>query len=228
MVRGHQQVIGVGPGQLLDQANQLLQGFFYRLEHPLLGFPLVAGGVDPVVVDVDHVVIAYQCPAVVTLHGHQLIGLAGGRPLADGLTKNLDAVGRPLRALPIHQHDAGLVVGNRQRLVGQQRRHAELGVAGQHRKHRFQCCAVTVLLADEAQQLLADLIAHGVGDDHADLGVLTQERPYPMLEKLLLLAHWEGFPRRSRIHIGLETVTQLQQIIVGVEVFDLVGQAAHQ
>ena len=49
-----------------------------------------------------------------------------------------------------------------------------------------------------------------------------------MLEKLLLLAHGECFPLRCRIHEGLETVAQLQQVVVGVEVFDLLGQTAHQ
>jgi hypothetical protein len=132
MVRGHQQVVGVGPGQLLDQANQLLQGFFHRLENPLLGFPLVAGGIDPVVVDIDHVMVAHQRPAVVAFHAINSSALQAGSPLADRLAKDLDAVGRTLGALPIHQHGAGFVVGNRQLLVGQQRRHAKLGVAGQH------------------------------------------------------------------------------------------------
>ena len=228
MVRGHQQVVGVGTGQLLDQPNQLLQGFFHCLENPLLGFPLVAGGVDAVVVDVDHVMVAHQRPAVITLHGHQLVGLTGGSPLTDCLAKDLDAVGRSLGTLAIHQHGAGFVVGNCQCLVGQQRRHAELGVAGQHRKGRFQFGAVAVFLADQTQQLIADFVAHGIGDDHADLVVLAKERPYPVLEKLLLLAHGECFPLRCRIHEGLETVAQLQQVVVGVEVFDLLGQTAHQ
>ena len=49
-----------------------------------------------------------------------------------------------------------------------------------------------------------------------------------MFEKLLLFAHREGFPLGCRIHKGLEAVAQLQQVVVGVEVFDLFGQAAHQ
>ena len=130
--------------------------------------------------------------------------------------------------MPIHQHGSRVTLDNRQFPVGQQRRHAELGVAGQHRERRFQFGPVSVLLADQAQQFIADFIAHGIGDDHADLVVLAHKRLNPVLEKLPLFAHGEGLPGRGSVHRGLKAVTQLQQEVVGVEVFDLVGEFTHQ
>ena len=40
--------------------------------------------------------IPHQCPAIVTLHGHQRFGLAGGRPHPRGLAEDLGPVGKPL------------------------------------------------------------------------------------------------------------------------------------
>ena len=49
-----------------------------------------------------------------------------------------------------------------------------------------------------------------------------------MLEEFTLLSYGEGFPFGCRIHESLEAIAQFQQEVVGVEIFDLVGQAAHQ
>ena len=96
VISGNEEVVEIGVVQLFDQANQILQGFFHRLEHPLLGLPLVTGGVDPVVEDVEYVMIPHQCPAIVALHGHQRLGLAGGRAHPRGLAEDLGPVGKPL------------------------------------------------------------------------------------------------------------------------------------
>ena len=151
-------------------------------------------------IDVDQVVVAHQGPAVIALHGHQLLRLAGRGPRPGGLSQDLAAIGGPLGALAVHQHATTVVVGKRQLPVGQQGGHAKLGIAGQQRQGRFQFRAVTVLLADEAQQFIADLIAQGVGDDHAHLGVLAQEGPDPVVKKRPLVAHGAGLPGGGDIH----------------------------
>ena len=149
-------------------------------------------------VDVDHVVLADQGAALVPIHRQQILrphgrGPPGQRPLQD----LLPILGTH-RTLPIHQHRRP-VAGDLQPLVGQERRHAELRVARQQRQRRFDLGVVAILLADQAQQFLADLVAHPVGDDDEDLIVPLQERPDEPLEEVLLWQHRSPNPCRGKL-----------------------------
>ncbi len=130
--------------------------------------------------------------------------------------------------MAIHQYRTGIVVGNRQGLVGQQRRHTELGIAGKSRECRFELRAVAIFLPDKAQQLITNLIAHGVGNDHADPFVLAQVQANPVLEKGLLLNDRIGLPARRGIHVNLEAIAQLEQVVVGIQILHLLTEIAHQ
>ena len=130
--------------------------------------------------------------------------------------------------MAIHQYRAGIVVGDRQGLVGQQRRHTELGIAGKGRECRFKLRAVAIFLPDKAQQLITNLVAHGVGNDYADSFVLTQVRANPVLEKGLLLNDRIALPARRGIHVNLEAIAQLEQVVVGIQVLHLLTKFPHQ
>ncbi|MNV03179.1 hypothetical protein D3C71_934350 [compost metagenome] len=94
---------------------------------------LVASMVYAIVVDVEHIVAFQQFAAAIPIQLHKVFGGNGFTTAIQCSLQDLGAINRTLGALPIHQHGAGFVVDNRQCLVGQKRRHAKLGVAGQHR-----------------------------------------------------------------------------------------------
>ena len=60
-----------------DQRRQFVDGLPHRLEGFALGLAVVADGIDRVVVDVDDPLVLDELPALVLLHRHQLVGLAG-------------------------------------------------------------------------------------------------------------------------------------------------------
>ncbi len=129
VVGGEQHVGDVGVGQLFDDVDQLFQRGFDGLEDPLFGVPFIAGGVDPVMVDVDHLMIAEQGPAFAFGHGQQLVGLHGRSVTGYLLRQNFGAILGASAALGVNQ-DGFVFEG--QAGVGQQGSHAQLGVAGQH------------------------------------------------------------------------------------------------
>ena len=115
-----------------------------------------------------------------------------------------------------------------QRLVRQQGGHTQLGKTRQHRQRGLQLGAIAVFLPNQADQLVADLIAHGIGDDHADLVVLVQKWLDPSLEKMSLQGDARYVPVRHGIHESLPAIIQFQQEIVGVEVCDQIVQVLRQ
>ncbi len=165
-------------------------------------------------VDEEHVVLTHQRPAVVALHGHQFVRFAGRRPHAVRIRKDLDPVLRAPGVLPVHKDSGGFVLGDRESGIGQQGRHAELGVARQHRKGRFQLRGVAVLLAYQAQKFVRNLEPQGVRHDHAHLVLLPQKGTHPLLEELLLGVEGKGFPPGRRLHKTLEGIPELQQVAV--------------
>ena len=60
VIRGDQDVREVGRGQLADELGQILDRILCRLGQLVFGLQLVADRVDPVVVDVDDVVVAEE------------------------------------------------------------------------------------------------------------------------------------------------------------------------
>ena len=60
MIGGEQDVGGVGVRPLLDQEQQFTEGLVCSLEDGSLGGPLVSGRIDPVMVDVEDLVLLVQ------------------------------------------------------------------------------------------------------------------------------------------------------------------------
>ena len=73
----HKNVGKVGGCELADQFGQIFDSDLCSLCHAFLGGELVANDVDPVVIDVEIVMIAENLFSVVRLQAHEIIGLHG-------------------------------------------------------------------------------------------------------------------------------------------------------
>ena len=130
-------------------------------KHPLFGVARIAHLVDQVVIDVHHLVLSHQGAGLLFAHGQYILGQHHCRGWYR-LRQDARAVVRALGADAIGQHIATAVFGQLQALVRQQRRHAQLGVAGQTGQHGGQLCVKAVFLANQALQLFSHLIAQRV------------------------------------------------------------------
>ncbi|MNV61791.1 hypothetical protein D3C71_1543150 [compost metagenome] len=68
MIGSDQQVTGIGVGQLFHQTDQLTERFLGRRKHSLFGITGVAGLVDQVVINVNHLIVAQQGTRVGLVH----------------------------------------------------------------------------------------------------------------------------------------------------------------
>ena len=60
MVCCHQQVAGIGISQFLDEPYQFLKGFLGSGEYSVFRVSGIAGFVDQVVIDINHIIVAHQ------------------------------------------------------------------------------------------------------------------------------------------------------------------------
>ena len=122
-------------------------------------------------IQVQDSAVLEELASLVGAEGLEVLGLASGSAncLKDFCTRAC-AVGR----LIIGQ-DRLSVRCNLQRLVGKQRRHAQLGVARQHSEDSLKVGIEAILLAKAGAQLFGDLVPQGVGDDDYSLFVLAYE-----------------------------------------------------
>ena len=117
VVGGDQHVGDVGIGQLLEDGDQLVQRLLHGLKDPLLAVALVAYGVNAVVVDVDHLMVAEKRTALLAVQAQQLVSTQGRGAAGQGPIEDLLAVLDALRTVAVDQH--GAVVGDGKGLVGQ-------------------------------------------------------------------------------------------------------------
>ncbi len=115
-----------------------------------------------------------------------------------------------------------------ERLVGQQRGHAEPGVGGQHAELCGQLRVEAVLAVELLGEFLGGLVAEGVADDHEDPAVrpLRQHgRHFPLIE-CLLIGHAVDPPQPEQA--GLQVLVPLQRQLgdeaVAVDLLDLLAQ----
>ena len=89
MIRCHQHIRSVDVGYLLDDLIQFVEGLLHGIER----FGLRAGGVpnlvDPVVKDVDSIMIAHKGAAIsLAIQLQEVFSLDGGRPCTTSHTQN--------------------------------------------------------------------------------------------------------------------------------------------
>ena len=89
MVGCYDHVGGICRGKLLDEREQLIQRLLHRLENLFLGVALIAGGIDPVVIDIHYVMTTHQLPALFLVHCQEVFGAQRFCPLAQGLFQDL-------------------------------------------------------------------------------------------------------------------------------------------
>ena len=126
------------------------------------------------------------------------------------------------------EDQSAVVLGDAQRLIGQQGCHAKLGVARQNAEHRFQLRIETVQRPDAAQALLCRLVSQGVRNDHADLLVSATECGDLVAVEGDLAIHVGNPPDGRRIDLLLPGIVELHEEVVDVEVLDPLEQAAQQ
>ena len=148
----------------LHEARDLLDGVRTGVKDLALGGRLVAGGVDGVVVDVDHVRLPHQLLALRAPHAvHEVVvrhGDARGMRAADDLL-TLGA-GRSLHAVNEHGERglaARLAPLEQEGAVRQQRRHAALGDRGQRGLHGGQLGRALGLALEHVRELCRHLVA---------------------------------------------------------------------
>ena len=105
VVSRDEDVGGVGVGQLLHQVDDVAQRVLDGLEDLPFGAGLVPGGVDPVVVDVQHPVGLVELSPLVGVQGLEVLGL--DRRAADAF-EDLPAEGGAVRRLAVREHGLGV------------------------------------------------------------------------------------------------------------------------
>jgi len=116
---------------LSDDLIQLVEGVLHCINRFFLGFCSVADFVDLIVEDINHIVIAHQCPAIsLRIQFQEISGLYRcGAPIT-GNPQDLGAVRRARRASPIYACITSDGI-DAQLLTGQQRRYSQLCVRRQ-------------------------------------------------------------------------------------------------
>ena len=120
MVGGDEDVRGVRVGQPLDQVHQIAQRVVGGLEHLPLGGRLVADCVDPVVVDVQHLVCTVEFAQLTARHRQHFLG-PDREPTH--WSQDLVAVRSSVGTLVVNEHGIA-TMGVGQGLVWKQGRHA--------------------------------------------------------------------------------------------------------
>ena len=226
VVCGDDHVVGVGVGQLLDDAEQLVQRLGDGVARPLLAVTPVAHGVDAVVVDIEDVGVAHQGAALLAVEGQQVVGaqgcpLAGERPVQDALAHFQTLEGGAV-------HDGDTLHADCQGRVGQECSHAQLREGGQHAQQRLDGGFIAIFLANRVQQLLAGLVAQGIRDDDGHLVARAHEGVDIGRIETRLGRDGRRLPAATCVHLLLPAVVERQQETVGVGVLYLLVQRAQQ
>ena len=212
---------GVGAGQLLHEVDDVAQRVLDGLEDLPFGAGLVAGGVDPVVVDVQDPIGLVELPPLVGVQGLEVLGL--DRRAADAL-KDLPAEGGAVGRLVVREHGLG-ISGVLERRVREQSCHPELRVARQHPEDGVKRGVEAVLLPDARAELVGHLVPERVGDDDDGLLVAVPHQRLHIagVEGRLRAEHGRA-PPVDLVHLLLPRVAQLVDELVGVALLDLLPQ----
>ena len=101
MVRGHKDIGGVRVSRLLHQVHQFADRLVCRLKDAAFGALLVAGGVNHVVVDVQHAVVLEEFAPLVWAECLEVLGLYRGTA---NVFEDLLAGCGPIGRLIVGQH----------------------------------------------------------------------------------------------------------------------------
>ena len=167
VVSRDEDVGGVGAGQLLHEVDDVAQRVFDGFEDLPFGAGLVAGGVDPVVVDVQDSIGLVELSPLVGVQGLEVLGL--DRRAADAL-EDLPAEGGAVRRLVVRKHGLG-ISGVLERRVREKSCHPELRVARQHPEDGVKRGVEAILLPDARAEFVRHFVPECVGDD--DDGLLV-------------------------------------------------------
>ena len=143
----------------------------------------VAGRIDGVVVDVDDIHAAHLGRALAALHGDDVRGLEGDALRIGGLEHGIAV--RRIGGLAVGEHgEAASRWRDRQLLVWQQRRHAELRDAREHGLAARELDLARDVALELLRERRGNLVAHGIRDDDEDAA--RERRNLVAVERLLL------------------------------------------
>ena len=169
MVSGDEDVVDVSVDELLHDLDELSDGVVTGTEGISLRRLLLTGGVDLVVEDVEQLVRLDQVSRLSLAHAQKVFCLDSG-PADSGEDRGAVAGAVTGGAVDLDSRP----VGEGKSLVGQEGGHAQLGIGGQAGEHGGEGGREAVLLTDASAELLGNLVAQCVGDDHSDLVAFTQ------------------------------------------------------
>ena len=203
---------GDAPNQVDDFRNRFLTGN----ENFVLGIGFVPAGIDLVVVHINHLFAGEDAAEIGNLERFDTVKLDTCAVTAVFL-QNCFPLGEIFAGESIHQHLE--IICHRQFRVRQQSRHTETGVGGQNTELHFQFCRTFGIILYPAEQFLAHLIAHGIGDnDHrALLGILQ-------IAGIEVPLQGQRHKRVRLLNGGIPFGKQRFQILVGVDVFHQIAQ----